>query len=232
MSTARTYGQGCAIAHALDLVGERWALLLVRELLLGPKRFTDLRTGLPEASPDVLARRLRELERVGVVRRRKLGPPAGTRVYELTDWGRELESIVISLGRWGSRSQLLDRAGEASVDALMLRLRGLFDPEAAGDLRASYELRFGDDRFAVRVADGRLEVERGEAQEPNAIIETDPQTLRALLTKRTRLVKATREGHMTLTGDADAVKRLIEAVPLPEPAPLPTGRNAVRGSGT
>src|SRR3954447_21088106 len=100
----RTYGDGCAIAHALDLVGERWGLLVVRELLLGPKRYTDLRRGLPNASPNVLAQRLGELERAGVVRRRKLPPRAAVRVYELTDWGRELEGTVISLGHWAARS--------------------------------------------------------------------------------------------------------------------------------
>src|ERR1035441_5947714 len=90
MSTHRTYRDACRFAHALDLIGERWALLVVRELLLGPKRFTDLRAGLPHASPNVLSQRLRELERAGVVLRRKLGPPAGSRVYELTEWGHEL----------------------------------------------------------------------------------------------------------------------------------------------
>ncbi len=97
----RTYDDACAAAHALDLVGERWALLVVRELLLGPKRFTDLRTGIPKASPNVLAQRLRELERAGVVRRRKLPPPAASRVYELTEWGLELEPVIVSPGRWG-----------------------------------------------------------------------------------------------------------------------------------
>src|ERR1051326_4544263 len=104
MATLRTYGDGCAIAHALDVVGERWALLVVRELVLGPKRYTDLRRGLPNASPNVLSQRLDELERAGIVERHKLPPPAGSRVYELTRWGRELEEIVISLGRWAARS--------------------------------------------------------------------------------------------------------------------------------
>src|SRR3712207_2209728 len=104
----RTYDDGCAAAHALDLIGERWALLIVRELLLGPKRFTDLRAGLPGASADVLAQRLREMTESGVVRRRKLPPPAGSEVYELTDWGAGLEPVVTHLGRWGSASQSLD----------------------------------------------------------------------------------------------------------------------------
>lgn len=155
------------------------------------------------------------------MRRRRLGPPARARVYELTEWGLELESIVISLGRWGSRSQLLDRTGEGSVDSVMLRMRGLFDPEAACDLRATYELRFGDDRFSVRVADGRLEVEHGDAHEPDAIVETDAQTLRTVPAKKRRVADAIRPGQLELTGDVDVVERLVEAVPLPEPAPLP-----------
>ena len=103
MANKRSYDDGCAGAHALDLIGERWALLIVRELLLGPKRFTDLRTGLPGISPNVLSQRLEELERVAVVRRRKLAPPAGAWVYELTDWGKELGPIIIEPGRWGAR---------------------------------------------------------------------------------------------------------------------------------
>src|SRR3954452_21679463 len=98
MASKRTYGDGCGIAHALDLVGERWALLVVRELLLGPKRFTDLRDGLPNVSPNVLAQRLRELEDGAIVRRRKLPPPAASSIYELTEWGQELKPIALSLG--------------------------------------------------------------------------------------------------------------------------------------
>src|SRR5215217_6239385 len=102
----RTYGDGCGIAHGLDLVGERWALLAVRELLLGPKRFTDLRVGIPNVSPNVLSQRLRDLEERGIVRKRKLAPPAGSVVYELTDWGRELEPVIVALGSWGAKSPL------------------------------------------------------------------------------------------------------------------------------
>src|SRR6478752_5733043 len=112
MATKRSYGEACRFAHALDLVGERWALLVVRELMLGPKRFTDLRAGLPQLSPDVLAQRLRELEQAGIVSRRKLAPPAGARIYELTERGRELEAVVIQLGRWGSSAPFPAEHGE------------------------------------------------------------------------------------------------------------------------
>src|SRR3981081_1998221 len=117
MAGKRTYGDRCGVARWLDLVGERWALLVVRELLRGPKRFTDLRSGLPHLSPDVLAQRLRELEQAGVVRRAKLAPPAASRVYELTEWGRELEPIVLSLGRWGSRAPFVSEDAVLGVDS-------------------------------------------------------------------------------------------------------------------
>jgi DNA-binding HxlR family transcriptional regulator len=181
MVTMRTYCDACAAAHALDLVGERWALLVVRELLLGPKRFTDLRAGLPNASPNVLAQRLRELERAGIVRRRKLAPPAASRVYELTEWGEELEAVIISLGRWGARSPSKPRDAELGVDSLILSLRTMFDPGAAEGLEAVYELRFGEDRFRAVVRDGRFEVERGSVERPDATIEGDPATLASLV---------------------------------------------------
>ena len=136
----RTYCDGCAAAHALDIIGERWALLVVRELLLGPKRFTDLRAGLPAVSPNVLAQRLRELERAGVLRRRKLPPPAASKVYELTEWGMELEPVIVRLGRWGARSPSKPRDAALGVDSLVLSFRTMFAPHTAEGLRASYEL--------------------------------------------------------------------------------------------
>ena len=211
MATARTYGDGCAIARALDVVGERWALLVVRELLLGPKRFTDLRRGLPNASPNVLSERLRELERAGVVRRRKLAPPAGSRVYELTDWGLELEPLVLSLGRWGARSPA--PPGDApvrSADSVILSLRGLFDADASRGLRARYELRMDEDRFRVEVAGGALEVARGGADEADATLVSDPDTLNAVLWGGLSLTEAQRSGRLTIEGDRAAAKRLVE----------------------
>jgi DNA-binding HxlR family transcriptional regulator len=222
MASMRTYCDGCAAAHALDLIGERWALLVVRELLLGPKRFTDLRAGLPNASPNVLAQRLRELERVGVVRRRKLPPPAASRVYELTDWGKELEPVIVGLGRWGARSPSRPREAELSVDSLILSFRTMYDPRAADGLEASYELVLGEDRFHAEVADGRLEVARGEAEHPDAIIETDPGMLAALVYEGWPLGEALRSGELEIGGDRSAVERFLTLFPLPEPASPPT----------
>ena len=219
MTTLRTYGDGCAIAHGLDLVGERWALLVVRELLLGPKRNTDLRRGLPSASPNVLSERLRELERAGVIRRRKLPPPAGSRVYELTDWGRELEQIVISLGRWAARSP--SRPSDApivSVDSIILALRSLFDPGAARGLRAGYELILGEDRFRIEVADDEIEIVRGGADQADATIDTDPGTLDRVLWGGRPLADAQRSGRMRIEGDPAAVESFVRLFPVPEPA--------------
>lgn len=214
----RSYGDLCGIARALDLVGERWALLVVRELLLGPKRFTDLRGGLPSASPNVLSQRLSELERAGIVRRRKLGPPAHVWVYELTGWGLELEPVVLELGRWGSRSPARPDA-ELSVDALMIALKTTFDPGAAAGLRASYELRLGEDRFRLQVAAGRLDLERGGADGADATIETDAATLRSLVFGSRQLADAVRSGSLRTEGDEEAIARLLRLFPRPTPAP-------------
>jgi DNA-binding HxlR family transcriptional regulator len=175
----RTYGDRCGIARALDLVGERWALLVVRELLLGPKRFTDLRAGLPNIGPDVLSQRLRELEERGVVRRDKLPPPAASQVYELTDWGQELEPIVLGLGRWGSQAPVPSADAPLGPDAAMLALKTMFEP--ADGFRARLEVRFGEHHYDVRVDGAELQIVRGSAEHPDATIATDPGTLATVL---------------------------------------------------
>jgi DNA-binding HxlR family transcriptional regulator len=220
----RTYGEGCAVAHALDLVGERWALLIVRELLLGPKRFTDLRAGIPHASPNVLSQRLRELMQNGVVQRRKLPPPAASWVYELTPWGQELEPVIIHLGRWGVRSPWLPRDAAMSVDAFVLALRTLFDPLEAAEFTARFALRLGEDRFRVDVDDGRIELARGDVSQPDATIASDPATLAALLWQDRHLADAQHSGDVTIEGDLAAIHRFLTLFPLPAPA-VPPGRS-------
>ena len=218
MATTRTYDDGCAAAHALDLVGERWALLVVRELLLGPKRFTDLRLGLPHASPNVLAQRLRDLEAAGVVRRGKLPPPAASKIYELTEWGRDLEPVIIALGRWGVRSPTKPPDAELGVDSLILSFRTMFDPDRAEGLDASYELRLGEDRFRAEVAEGRLEIERGNAEHPDATVEADAGTLAAVVYDDLELDGTLSSGDLRIKGDRAAVERFLALFPLPEPA--------------
>jgi DNA-binding HxlR family transcriptional regulator len=192
MTGLRSYGDPCGIARALDVVGERWALLVVRELLFGPRRFTDLRAALG-ASPNVLTQRLGELEAGGIVQRRT----AGGALYELTDWGRELHPILLQLGRWGARS-LHRPAGELTVDALMAALESTFVPQSAAELHASYELRLGEERFSVDVERGAIAIARGVARCPDAIIVTDPATLRAVVFGDRKLAGAPVE----LRGDA------------------------------
>jgi DNA-binding HxlR family transcriptional regulator len=176
----RTYDDPCGLARALDVVGERWAILIVRELLLGPKRFTDLRRGLPGASQSVLTQRLGELESSGVLRRRALEPPASAMAYELTDRGRELEPVLLGLAGWGSRIPLTS-AEELSVDALALAMRTTFDPVVAGDLRIRCELRLDGDRLGVAVAGGRIQVTRGALAQPDAVLEATAAEFRTMI---------------------------------------------------
>ncbi len=202
MPDKRSYGDSCGIARGLDVAGERWALLVVRELLLGPKRFTDLREGLPNVSPDVLAQRLRELERSGVVRRRKLPPPASARVYELTERGAELEPVLHALGRWGSRVPLRDEPAQLSPDALAVALKTMFDPRAAADRDGAYELRFGEHAFTVRVDAGALDVARNgaRASDTRLAIDTDTGTLAQLLWHGGSIEAAIDAGALRLDG--------------------------------
>jgi len=213
MAKKRTYGDRCGIARALDVVGERWSLLVARELLLGPKRFTDLRAGLPGLSPDVLSQRLRELEQAGLVRRRKLAPPAGSRVYELTERGLALEPILVELGRWGSQTPVPEGEAAFSADSFVIALRSLFDPVAADGVDVTVELRLGEDGFRSRVGAGRLEIARGSAARPDAVVESSPGTLAAVLWHDRPLADALRTGDVEIEGSAPAVKRFLGVFP-------------------
>jgi DNA-binding HxlR family transcriptional regulator len=212
---SRKYDDPCGIARGLDTVGERWALLVVRELVFGPKRFTDLHHGLPTASQNVLSQRLRELEESGVVRRRRLGPPAATWVYELTAWGRDLEPVLFHLARWGSRGPLAS-GNELSADALMFALKTSFAPEAAQD--GTYEIRLGDDRFRAEITDGRLDLTRGTAERPDAVLDTDAGTLRSLVFGGRDLAGAIEDGALKVEGDERAAARFVAIFPRPIPA--------------
>jgi DNA-binding HxlR family transcriptional regulator len=219
MATKRSYGEACRFAHALDVVGERWALLVVRELLLGPKRFTDLRGGLSHASSNMISERLRDLEQAGVIQRRKLPPPAASTVYELTEWGEELEPIVTQLGAWGARSPFPPDAQEIGPDSIVLALRSLFDAEAAGDLCADYELRIGEERFGVEIAGGAVELGRNAPSDPAAsIAAADAPALAAVLTGQLALDDAVASGAMAIEGSKQAAKRFLRLFPMPEPS--------------
>jgi DNA-binding HxlR family transcriptional regulator len=212
----RTYDDACGVARALDVVGERWALLVVRELLLGPKRFSDLRTGLPHVGPDVLSQRLRELEDAGVLRRDVLPPPSRARVYALTERGQELEPVVLALGRWGSQAPFPPGRRELGVDSLLLALKTLYDPSRAdGLLGSTYELRLGQDRFRVRAGERSLEASRGAAEDPAATIAAEPGVLQAVLWHDRSVREALRAGELTIAGDRRAGERFLRLFPLP-----------------
>ena len=214
MARTRSVRDGCGIAHASDLLGQRWALLVVRELLLGPKRFTDLRAGIPDISPNVLGQRLRELEESGIVRRRKLAPPAAVQVYDLTEWGRELEPAILSLGRWASGSPAFPKGAHMGPDALVLALKSAFQPEKAEGLGASYGLRLGKEElpFKIAVEAGGFEAARGEADEPDATITGDPDAIAGVVFAGNRLGKAVEDGDVVIDGSRRAVSALFRAL--------------------
>ena len=214
----RTYGSYCGIARALEIVGERWALLVVRDLIQGPKRFTDLRRGLPRIPSNVLSARLKELEAAGVICRRLLPRPSTGIVYELTEHGRELEDIVLRLGLWGARLLGEPRLDDSvNPDSMMLALRATFRPEAARDLRASYELRLGEIVLHARVDTGRLEVAEGPLADADLVVETD-LTLRALMCGELSPAEAVKQGNVRLAGKAELLDRFVEIFRIP-PAP-------------
>ncbi|MGQ0841192.1 winged helix-turn-helix transcriptional regulator [Actinokineospora sp.] len=214
MSGTRSYDDPCGVARALDLVGERWSLLVVRELLFGPKRFTDLRLGLPTASQNVLSHRLSELTAAGVVRRTRLEPPAGVWVYELTERGRDLEPVLVQLGRWGSRAPITS-SGDLGLGALLLALKTTFDPAAAGDLRATVDLRLDGTRFRAEVADGVVELVRGSADRSDTVIDTDAATFRSLVFGGRPLADATSRGIVRVEGDGQVAERFLALFPRP-----------------
>ena len=209
--TERSYEQYCGIARALDLVGERWGLLVVRELILGPKRFTDLARGLPGIGTNILSARLKQLERGGVVRRSVLPPPAASTVYELTEYGRGLEEILLALGRWGARTMGSRRPGQGlRSEWLVVALRAFFRPEAAAGVRETYELRLSDGVFQVRVEEGRLELAPGPAPGAALVLETDEDTLVGLLTGAVEPDQAEAAGLLRVEGGREELGRLLE----------------------
>jgi len=218
----RSYGKYCGLAHALDVVGERWALVLVSDLLRGPKRFTDLQRGQPRIPSNVLSARLKELEDAGVVRRRVLPRPPGGVGYELTEYGRELEDIVLHLGLWGAKSMPDPGPDDVvTADTLLLALRSTFRPEAARELRANYELRVGEIVVHARVDHGVLEADEGPLAATDLVLETDA-SLHPLLTGELSPTEAIESGTVQVTGKRKLFARFAEVFHIPPmPVELP-----------
>ena len=177
----RGYDDACGTAHALELIGERWALLVLRELMLGSRRFTELRADLPGISANVLTQRLTDLEERGLVVKKRLPPPASVQVYEATPWGLEAEPIVQALGRWAARSPRHDPTLPISGVSILLSFRTMFDPERAKDMKAAIAFHFGDDRYFVEIGGGRLIARRGEPERADLVVMTEPTMLAAVV---------------------------------------------------
>lgn len=218
MAGKRSYHDPCGIARALDVVGERWALLVVRELVLGPRRFTDLRAHLPGIATDVLSQRLRQLEQAGILRAITLRSPAAGRAYELTPRGHDLEPVLHALGRWGSQESLDAARHPMTVDAFAVALSTVFDPGRADGFEATVVLDLDGDRVVARVQDGLLDVFRGEADQPDARIEASIAALREVLWRGRPLTEAESDGTVVVHGLRTVVRRFLTLFPPPVPA--------------
>ncbi|MFG2055618.1 winged helix-turn-helix transcriptional regulator [Micromonospora sp. NPDC048930] len=216
----RSYHQFCATAHALDIVGERWTLLLVREMLTGPKRFGDLLANLPGMGTGLLASRLKYLQEEGLVRPVTLPPPARTPAYALTDAGAELGPAVLALARWGLKWALGQRGEDEAFRPgwAVLGMQVTFDADAATGLRAVYEFRVDDEVFHARVDDGMIESAHGPAQRPDVVVETTADVFAELLAAGwTGLAEALRDGTASVSGDEQAARRLRDLFRRPAP---------------
>ena len=204
----RSYADACGAALAMDVVGERWALLVVRELIFGPKRFRDLRAGLPNASQNVLSQRLRELEESGIVRRTELGPPVSAHVYELTDRGHQLEPVLIALSRWGASQHSPDES-TMSTDAFMLLLKALYRPQPAGTPPLAVTIAVGADAFAIDVLPAGVSVARGTHASADLSLKAGVDTLRALIFTNRDVEDAIAAGDLAVDGDLAVARRFL-----------------------
>lgn len=228
----RRYDDGCAAAHALDLVGERWALLVVRELLLGPRRFSDLRQALGGISPNVLTQRLVDLEAAGVIEQRELPPPASCRVYALTPWGTELEPALMALLKWGVRSPDFVRGRSLTADAMALSFKAMFQPALASGLSCRVTLVMHRYPYHIAIEQGRIAVARGEppchpdqaAAWAGATLYAEPRTVLHLAYAKHPLAEALAAGHCRTEGDVEQLQRFLACFEVPPPvSPAPAG---------
>ncbi|KAA2214624.1 winged helix-turn-helix transcriptional regulator [Teichococcus oryzae] len=213
------YRDACAAAHALDLLGERWALLVIRELMFGPRRFGEIRASLPGLSANVLTQRLEGLEAAGVLLRRRLPPPASAQVYELTAWGRESEPIFQALGRWGARSPRHDPALPFSAASLLLSMRTMLDPARAAGLSARIGFRLGDDGYLARLEKGRIEIAAGDPALADLVFEATPPAMAAALYGGQPLSDLEQAGALRIQGDRALAERFVALFPLPDRLP-------------
>jgi len=208
----KRYDDACGLAHALELIGERWALLVLRELMLGPRRFSELKADLPGISANVLTQRLGELERRGLVRKTKLPPPASVQVYEATDWGMEARPLMGQLGKWAARSPLHDPTLPISHVSAMLSLETMIDPERAKGMEATIGFRMGDVDYVGKLANGHLEIERGDMAGADVIFSAQPAALVGVVYGGAPMET------IGVEGDVSLARRFVRLFPLPPKA--------------
>lgn len=215
----RKYNQFCAAAKALDLLGERWTLLLIRELLVGPKRYTDLLNALPGMGTNLLADRLKALEAAAVIRQAELPPPAASKVYELTERGRELEALIVELARWGL--PLLTERGPDEAwrpEWSILAMQATFRPGEAAGVEEEYAFVVDGEAFHARVEDGSVSTGMGTGRDPAMILNTDAETFLAVANGTMSIEEAVATGRFEIAGDPEALERCARIFSLPAAA--------------
>jgi DNA-binding HxlR family transcriptional regulator len=220
---AQRYKDACASAHAMEIIGERWALLVMRELHVGPRRFSDIKASLPGISANVLTQRLEGLELAGIVRRRFLPAPVNAQVYELTEWGLESEEILKVLGRWASRSPWHDPTQNFSAASFMLSLRTMFSPDCAEGVSGTINFVASGTPLVCRIAGKMIDIHPGEAETPDLTLVADGPVLAGFIYGGAPLSALEAEAGLTVTGDRSLAERLPNLFPLPEKAPPPEG---------
>jgi DNA-binding HxlR family transcriptional regulator len=209
------YGDACGTAFALELIGERWALLIMREMMFGPRRFTDLRAGLPGISAKALTERLESLEQAGMVQRRQLPPPAATQVYELTEWGYRVDVAIMELGRWAAFSPGHDPTLPLSAASLMMSFRTMFDPSLSAGVAVVAAINIGVDRFQVTIADGLLRAERAEPDNPGFALSAPEASVIAGVVYGKIPCGALAASGLSVAGDLATAQRFIDLFHLP-----------------
>lgn len=216
----RSYDEYCGLAVALDLLGERWTMLIIRELLMGPKRFTDLLGGLPGVGTGLLTQRLRELEEAQVIEKAVLPAPAASTVYQLTADGETLRSTLLGLTRWGlGRMGTPTKGQTANVNLLAFAMAARFNPRSSPTADGIYELRVDNSTFQLTIADGSIQVQAVRPQRPQAIIRTDMTTLIALNNGSTTLSEAVSSQALIVDGEAEVIANLADAFELAAASP-------------
>jgi DNA-binding HxlR family transcriptional regulator len=213
----RSYNQFCALAYALDIIGERWTLLIVRELITGPRRFKDLLDGLPAISTNLLSERLKHLEQNGIIQKRVLPPPAGSTVYELTPVGLVLEKAVLELGRWGSQflPPSLEGVALPSIGAISLAIKAFFHSDKAQTSTETYALHLGSEMLQIQIKQGELMVQQGQTQKAEAIFHTDIPTYMGLFSGQLKPEEAIAAGLVRVEGDVEALNLFLRLSSVP-----------------